>query len=95
MRPLPEVEFVTVREDAYSRAEELASFGFAVAVYNDGHIFRIETQEDFQPCNTSQPASFSWFYSSQEKYYGSSLYLQEGHEINSAPEIGSAWRQDF
>ena len=53
-RELPDAEFITVKEDAYSRAEELASFGFAVAVYNDGHIFRIETQEDFQPCNTSQ-----------------------------------------
>ena len=54
-RELPDAEFITVKEDAYQRAEELASFGFAVAVYNDGHIFRIETQEDFQPCNTSQP----------------------------------------
>ena len=59
MRNLPEVEFITVKEDAYQRAEELASFGFAVAVYNDGHIFRIETQEDFQPCNTSPAVSFS------------------------------------
>ena len=58
-RELPDAEFITVKEDAYSRAEELASFGFAVAVYNDGHIFRIETQEDFQPCTQSQPVCFS------------------------------------
>ena len=55
MRSLPQPEFITVKEDAYQRAEELASFGFAVAVYNDGNIFRIETQEDFQPCTQSQP----------------------------------------
>ena len=55
-RELPEIEFITVKEDAYQRAEELASFGFAVAVKNDGNVFAIISIEDFQPCNTSQPA---------------------------------------
>ena len=58
MRNLPEVEFLTVREDAYQRAEELASFGFAVAIYNDGNVFRLQSEE-MTECNTSQPASFS------------------------------------
>lgn len=47
MNQLPEVQFVTTREDAYARAEELAAYGFAVAVKNDGHIFRLELTENF------------------------------------------------
>lgn len=58
-RELPDAEFITVKEDAYSRAEELASFGFAVAVKNDGNVFAIISIEDFQPCNTSPAVSFS------------------------------------
>ena len=54
-RNLPQPEFITVKEDAYSRAEELASFGFAVAVENAGNVFAVISIEDFQPCNTSQP----------------------------------------
>lgn len=59
MRNLPEVEFITVKEDAYQRAEELASFGFAVAVENAGNVFAVISVEDFQPCNTSPALSFS------------------------------------
>ena len=58
MRPLPEPEFITVRDDAYSRAEELASFGFAVSIYNDGNVFRLQSEE-ITECNTSQPVCFS------------------------------------
>ena len=58
MRNLPEVEFITVREDAYQRAEELASFGFAVAVYNDGHVFRLQSEE-MTECTQSPAFSFS------------------------------------
>ena len=54
-RELPEIEFITVKEDAYQRAEELASFGFAVSIFNDGNVFRLQSEE-MTECNTSQPA---------------------------------------
>ena len=57
-RELPEVEFITVKEDAYQRAEELAGFGFAVSIYNDGNVFRLQSEE-MTECNTSQPVCFS------------------------------------
>ena len=53
MNQLPEIQFVTTKEDAYQRAEELASYGFAVVIENDGNVFRL-TSEEMQPC---QPIS--------------------------------------
>lgn len=58
MNQLPEVQFITTKEDAYARAEELASHDFAVAIYNDGQIFRLEIQENFNQGNIRcQPIS--------------------------------------
>ena len=54
MRNLPEIEFLTVKEDAYQRAEELASFGFAVSIFNDGNVFRLQSEE-MTECTQSQP----------------------------------------
>ena len=54
MTKLPEPEFITCRDDAYQRAEELASFGFAVSIFNDGNVFRLQSEE-MTECNTSQP----------------------------------------
>ena len=45
MKSLPEIEFITVKEDAYQRAEELASYGFAVTIVNDGNVFALTSEE--------------------------------------------------
>ena len=51
---LPEPIFVSVKEDAYDRAEELALFGFAVEIINHGNVFAVIAKEDFRCLSTSQ-----------------------------------------
>lgn len=51
---LPEPIFVSVKEDAYDRAEELALFGFAVEIINHGNVFAVVAKEDFRCSSTSQ-----------------------------------------
>lgn len=58
MKQLPEVQFITTKEDAYARAEELAAYGFAVEIKSDGNIFRLEMVENFnQGQKLCQPIS--------------------------------------
>ena len=54
---LPEPLFVSVKEDAYDRAEELALFGFAVEIINHGNVFAVVAREDFRCLSTSHPVS--------------------------------------
>ena len=51
---LPEPQFISVKEDAFERAEELASFGFAVEIINHGNVFAVVAKEDFRCLSTSQ-----------------------------------------
>ena len=53
---LPEPIFVSVKEDAYDRAEELASFGFAVEIINHGNVFAVIAREDFRCLSMSHPS---------------------------------------
>lgn len=54
---LPEPLFVSVKEDAYDKAEELALFGFAVEIINHGNVFAVVAKEDFRCLFTSHPVS--------------------------------------
>lgn len=54
---LPEPQFISVKEDAFERAEELALFGFAVEIINHGNVFAVVAKEDFRCLSTSHPVS--------------------------------------